>query len=562
MRPGDGDRRGRRATCAWLAGLMAAEFLLFDRVGAHWHTRVYPRWNDQIQYLTEAYTGYMYMLARGFWAGLWNTITHPAAQGTLDDCYAVLLFRLVGPSRSAALAVNLIAFLAWQGTLFMAVARGTGSRALAWISAAVLLSLAGPWSAGPGSAVDFRLDHLAMCSMGVTLAAALLTDRFRATGWSLLFGVAAGITLSTRFLTGPYFILIFAALLAWVAASPGPGRRWRNFALAALIALALAVPLVWLNWTWVYNYYWIGHFFGPESAIRNPHLNLVQSIAFVVGHFSGDHLGAACGGLATLVFGCLGTWAVVARRRAPEAVRSPGSEWPRQAGMLGAIFLLSPGIVLTLHNLKSPIVEDIMTPGLVVLLLAAWAALLDYSRRRLPALAAGRPLAGLVAAALLLGGGYFVARQVSRPFPEEFIADARKVNALADGIYLRSRAAQLDQPRVGVDEVTDCLDGQVLRVICYERHRVWVPFVMTLPTGIGEEKESVLMDHLAQSDFVFLTTDGPVGAWPYDKEMRALRPVTQAWCEAHLYPVDRFGLLGQRMVLYQRREIPLPLAGP
>ena len=167
-------------------------------------------------------------------------------------------------------------------------------------------------------------------------------------------------------------------------------------------------------------------------------------------------------------------------------------------------------------------------------------------------------MAGLAAAALLMGGRYFVRQQVTQPFSDQFIADARKVNALADGIFLRSRAAGLAAPRIGVDEVTDSLDGQVLRVICYERHRVWVPFVMTLPTGIGEEKAPVLMGHLAQSDFVFLTEEGPVGGWPYDKEMRALRPRTQAWCEAHLLPVDRFALFGQRMVLYQRREIPLP----
>ena len=555
MIAGRGDRPTGLLTWALLAGLMAAEFLLFDRVGAHWHTGVYPRWNDQIQYLTEAYTGYEYLLAHGFWAGIWQTITHPAAQGTLDDCYAVLLFRLAGPSRSAALAVNMIAFVAWQGALFLAVARGTGSRALAWISAALLLSLAGPWSGIYGSAVDFRLDHLAMCTMGLALAAGLCTDRFRATGWSLVFGFAAGITLSTRFLTGPYFILIFGALLVWAATAPGRGRRLRNLALAAVIAFALAAPLVWLNRIWVYNYYWIGHFFGPESAIRNPHLNLAQSITFVAGALAGDHLGAAFWELAAFLTAGLGAMALASRRRAPSA--APASAWPRQAAALGAIFLLAPGIVLTLHDLKSPIVESIMTPGLVVVLLAAWAGLLDYARRRSLTSTPFRLIATAAGLALLFGGGYFVRRQLTPPFSDGFIADARKVNALADGIFLRSRAAGITEPRVGVDEVTDSLDGQVLRVICYERHRVWVPFIMTLPTGIAEEKEDVLMDRLAHSDFIILT-DGPVGGWPYDKEMRALRPKTVAWCDAHLYPVDRFTLFGQRMVLYQRREIPLP----
>lgn len=557
MTPGRGDRGPAWLGYPLLAILMAAEFLLFDRVGAHWHTGIYPRWNDQIQYLTEAYTGYEFLLAHGFWAGVWQALTHPAAQGTLDDCYAVVLFRLAGPSRSAALAINMLAFLAWQGALFFAVARSTGSRALAWIAAALLLSLAGPWSAAPGSAVDFRLDHLAMCSMGVTVAAALLTDRFRTAGWSLAFGMAAGVTLSTRFLTGPYFILIFAGLLVWAASASTPGRRLRHLGLAAAVAFALAAPLVWLNRTWVYNYYWIGHFFGPESAIRNPHLNLAQSIAFVAGHLGTDHLGPVFLILAALITVTLGLGALAAGRRGRPA-EAAGARWPRDAAVLGSIFLLAPGIILALHNLKSPIVEDIMVPGLAVLLLAAWAALAEFSRRRRPAGESFAALAGPAVAALAIGVGYFVARQVTPPLTGQFIADARKVNALADEIYRRSRAGGLATPRVGVDEVTDCLDGQVLRVICYERHRVWVPFIMTLPTGIMEEKEAVLMDRLAQSDFVFLTEDGPIGGWPYDREMRGLRPRTQAWCEAHLVPVDRFPLFGQRMVLYQRREIPLP----
>ena len=263
-------------------------------------------------------------------------------------------------------------------------------------------------------------------------------------------------------------------------------------------------------------------------------------------------------GLAAILTLLLSACAVARRHRAPEPGLPPPSGWPGLAVGLGAIFLLSPAIILILHGEKSPAVDGIMAPGAIAVLLGAWAALLDYVRPYLAPVAAARLTGSLAALALLWGGGYYAARQLSHPYSAEFVADAAKVNALADGIFLRSRAAGLGTPRVAVDEVTDCLDGQVLRVICYERHRVWVPFLMMLPTGIEEEPEPVLMAHLAQSDFVFLTLDGPIGPWPYDREMRRLLPRTQAWCDAHLQPVDRFSLFGQRMVLYQRREIPLP----
>ena len=42
----------------------------------------------------------------------------------------------------------------------------------------------------------------------------------------------------------------------------------------------------------------------------------------------------------------------------------------------------------------------------------------------------------------------------------------------------------------------------------------------------------------------------------------AMRPQLRAWCEANLRATERFELLGRRMVLYQRREIPFAAARP
>ena len=41
-----------------------------------------------------------------------------------------------------------------------------------------------------------------------------------------------------------------------------------------------------------------------------------------------------------------------------------------------------------------------------------------------------------------------------------------------------------------------------------------------------------------------------------------MRPQLRAWCEANLRATERFELLGRRMVLYQRREIPFAAARP
>jgi len=530
----------------WLAfaALLVAEFLLFDQVGAKHYTWIYPRWNDQIQYLSEAYTGFEYSRAQGLAAGLWHTLVNPTAQGTLHDFWAVLVFQVAGPSRSAALAVNLLAFLAWQAAWFFAVRRVFGSRALAWTSAGLLLALASPWSGIQGSTTDFRLDWLAVCALGVTLAAALLTAGFRHRGWAVAFGAAVGVTLLTRFLTGTYFVLIFAALLLWTVTGSQRGRRTVNLLIAAATALILAGPLMWLSRDEIFHYYWIGHFIGPESAIRNQHMGLGRSVAWLIERLACDHLGLLwlwAVGLATLALLVLAFWPRPSRPAAP-----PGNS---ASWFLAATFWLAPALVLVLHQQKSWVVVGILLPGVVLLVLAAWNTL-------------GASLPSWVRAALAvfslgLGGSFFVQRMLANPHTPGFLVDARKVATLADTIFDRARAAGLAQPRVGTDHITDCLDGQVLRVICYERKHVWVSFDMTLPISIAEAPETDIMERLARSDFVFLSDAGYVGIYPYDRQMRALHPRLRAWCDEHLRLVDQFQLFGRSMMLYQRREIPV-----
>src|SRR5688572_6305012 len=110
-----------RSPTWWLAVALLAEFLLFDQFGAKRFTHLYPRWNDQIQYLTESYAGYEYARAHGAGAGLWQTLANRSAQGTLHDTWALIAFTLAGPSRSAALAINMVALMAWQVALYVVV---------------------------------------------------------------------------------------------------------------------------------------------------------------------------------------------------------------------------------------------------------------------------------------------------------------------------------------------------------------------------------------------------------------------------------------------------------
>jgi hypothetical protein len=536
----------------WLiaALVLLLEFLIFDRATARHHASIYPQWSDQIQYLTEAYQGYDELQAHGAWAGLRHAYVNPAAQGTLHDLVAVPLFGLTGPSRRVALDLNMLAFLAWQVALLVAVTRLSGSRALGWMAFGLLPALAGPWSAGPGSAVDFRLDHAAMCLMGVTAVVALLTRGFRSRGWSLALGGAVGLTLLERFLTGAYFAPILVAAAIWIACGTDRLARGLNLALAAVVAALLAGPQFWINRSWIQNYYWVGHITGTESAARAPGLDAWASVQYVFQGLAGLHIGPLLLWTTAAVTILLTLGAIFGRRR--------DFQWPdRDWLFMATVFFAVPAAILCLHRQKSEYVLGVILPGLILLLLWVWAALMRRCKDEraeptvFPVISAG------VFLVLLAGGGYFLGRQLPSPHRQDFLTANAEINRFADVIHAASLTPGLAEPYIGFDRISDSFDGQVLRVICYERHRVWIPIRVMLPISILEVAETDLHDRLPRCHFYLLTEEMPgFGYWPYDRQMVKLQPTLRAWCEQHLVKVDQYQFLDRRMSLYQRRDIP------
>ncbi len=537
----------------WLTALllMTMEFILFDRMTSRHHAHFYPRWNDQIQYLTDAYTAYDEMQAHGLVAGLKLALTKDAAQGTLHDAAAVLVFWLAGAaSRSAALSLNLLVFLAWQAALLFAVTQVSRSRILGWMGFGLVLCVAYPWSAGAGSAVDFRLDHAAMCLFGVSSCTALLSDGFRHRGWCLALGVAVGLTVLERFLCSVYFGAIFVAAVIWVL---GGNQRWRrmgNLGIAGAIAAAMILPIFWVNRTGILGYYWVGHITGVESTARVRGYDVWQSVQFVLGNLGSIHLQAWFGWTVASLTGLLAVLFGFSPKK-PAAGSPPG--WL----FSGLVFLLLPATILIFHRQKSEVVLGILVPGVVLLVLWLWQTLwkrIDFRPDRtgfrlLPLL----PALGAVAA----GGSYFTIQQLRSPHSPEFVQGAEKVNQLSDYIYHTVRTARLPTPSVSIDRIVDFMDGRILRVVCYERHQTWVTFGVHLPDSILAGDDATVFFKLKESDFVVLTDYSPdSGFWPYDQQMKRLYPELKDWCDEHLRLVENFRVFGRDMSLYQRTSLP------
>ena len=530
-----------RSFVFWLlVAIFAFEFFLFDHYGARRFTGFFPRWHDQVQYLTESYTGYEFARSRGLFAGLLNALTNPSSQGTLHDFFTLFTFSFTSPSRSAALSLNMFALILWQAALFFAVVRTSGSRPLAFATALLPLVLVGPWENIPGSAYDFRLDHLAMCAIGLAAAAAIAADSFYSRAGATWFGVAVGVAVLTRFRTGPYFVLIFAALAGWILLGP-PERRGRglNLLRAAGIAAVIAVPTLWLNYEAIAADYSPATYLGPASGLRGANADAGGAIAFVFEQLGRRHLGVFFG-----VIAVAGTCALALLRRTD---REPVN---RDLWGLGGIFLLAPAVVLILHPQKSEVLTSALVPGVITLVAAAWSV---ASRR------AGNHARTIFAAVVTVAAlAFFIHKQVPPAYTPAELVDLRQINTLAVSLQTRARLAGLREPKVSVDHVSDALDGRLLGLIAYERRHAWLPFETLLPAGVGEPAAPAVMERVARSDFVLLTEQSPAQHYPYDRALAAMAPQLRAWCDANLRATDRFTLAGRSMVLYQRREIPLP----
>jgi hypothetical protein len=242
---------------AGLAAVFAGELALFC-VMAHRHSAwIYPRWSDQLQYLREAYGEYAEARRGGVLHAAWQGLARASAQGSLHGLLALGVFEVLGPSRTAALSVNMLAFIALQAATFLAVRRLSRSFPLAWASVALLAALHFPWLGGPGSALDFRLDWMSACACGGALAAAVATDGFRSRLWTAVFGIAVAAVIMVRYLAAVYFCGIVAVLAVWLAASPDRRSRLRRLFAASFLGFAIPAPALWHSRRAVYDYYWL-----------------------------------------------------------------------------------------------------------------------------------------------------------------------------------------------------------------------------------------------------------------------------------------------------------------
>ena len=519
---------------------------------------IYPRFNDQIQYLSDSYLVYEKYLNEGLLAGLWYGIREPAAQGITHRFFALIAFMLFGASRLSALLVNLFAFMLWQAITFSTMRKTNFTINVAWISMALLLCLQYSWLNVPGSALDFRLDHLAMCFMGISIMAAVKSDGFLSRKWSILFGLAVGITILTRFLTAVYFLGIALFLILVYLRSQSSHDRIKNILIAMVVAFVLIAPIFLHNYILIYNYYVVGHLTGVESDIRASGKGFLESLAFVINGVIGFE--SISFWFILLLIPFIGY--VVFGRKLINNLGGLGfihQDVKENWQALGLTFFIVPLLMLALHKQVSPAVLGILVPGIFVLVMSFLAPLIAFFERCTVYLQARRYLViFLVGISFSLGFFNYTYLLLYSSSSREFISDSMKLNLIVDDIYERLVKSGIKEPTIASDRVTDFLDAQIFRVIIYERKKVWLPLVMTLPTGIFKENDQFLMERLYKSDLVFVTDSSNVeGSYPYDEQMQNLYPKLLLYCEENMVKLGRYHFFDRDITLYARPSLAL-----
>ncbi len=536
------DRRLGLAHAILLAAACAAEAALFAWSTARYQAWVPPRWFDQLQYLGEAYDAWDRARSHGLWEALREAFARGSPQGTLHPALALAVFGVAGPTRSAALFLNLLALVGLQAVTFVAVRHLARSYAWAWAAVGLLAGLHFPWSGSPGSAADFRLDWMGACAFGATLGMAILSDGMRSTRGALGTGLCAGVTLLVRFITAVYLGLIFWAALLWMASRPGRGARCARLGLAGAVAAAMAGPALWHSRGAIYAYYWVGQFSGPSRAVLDSHMPWGAAMAWILSGVVRYQMG-----LPVLLAGIGSAGALLwMRYRLGGASATGEGRGLGRAAWTVAGFVGAPACVLMLHPDKAEQTLCILAPGAVWMLVLACIRLSSGLPRR--------SAAWVASAAAAAGGLAFVHAETVRPYTAEEEAEFRRIVALDDYLRARSEEAGLHRPQVAVTWMLDALNASTLEVVGRERNQAHLPFLGMLPTGVLEPDRASVMRLLSASDFACLVSRAPEH-YPFDRAMEARLPEIRAWCEAHLRRVGQLDTRAWSMTLYERRDL-------
>jgi hypothetical protein len=554
--------------------LLAAQYVLFRQHAQREVVWTFPQNFDQNTYLALAYKTYEYTHLLGPVQGHWRCFREGFPTGIMLPFQASLLFELTGPSRLSALTLNFAYFALLQVVLVGVLRHLSGRWSVALLGLGLLLTANTPFL-DPGGMMDFRLDFIASCLLGVFLCLVLRSGVFASWPWSIASGGAAALLVLFRFLTFVYLAAIFGVLLLFLA-----GRLWyrrrdagrRRLAARQLIGLALAgvcllgltLPVLWYHRAGIWKYYVLNHVTGKEKEVRAAECgvhSLRDALLFYPKSVWSDHTRGLFRVLSVLaVLAALGL--TLYRRRARKSAPLARPLDRTTAFLFLVLCLVVPYAVLTVNVAKSPVVGSILVPPLLGLVLLPITLAAARWQPKSSAAVTG-VLAGL--AVLALGAGF--AKQGRRLGGRTEMSRHRELHErearLFDAIGRHCKRMKWAPLRVSITTLGDWVYPGAATPLIYEHEGYYLETVLYLGRDVLAVTEGRALAYLQESDFVIFTEPKKRQpfAYPFERSMRQLRPRLKAYCAQHFALLETLRLSdGEKVEIYVRPALPRNVA--
>lgn len=512
--------------------------------------------------------------------------------GPLLNITATVFNSLFGPSRTAALATNIIVFLAWQVLIFYAFKRISGSSLWGLFVFGFCLCLQAPFF----EMFKFQRDFITLGTFGVFIATVLISDTFLNRHWSLASGCIVAIMILFRYVTLSYLAVIYffmTLVFVFIVLYKRRGNRDASFYMIRLINILLsgfvvliliAYPIYLAKETLFLEY--LKNFTNSKIIIETYNMGMGKSERVFV--LLSDYINTSLGPLfvRVVVMFLLISFVVSMMR----VVRFGFSYWvseiknsPMMKSMNSNLFLLFTGscfiIPFTFFCLYSTAHKVFMismaAPGLTLvcfLLVTLNCGMLQQKNKKITL----SILSAIALISILFGVWNQVNQYTTISYPREHRQDIDEISRMYDDIYERCMRYNLTTPAISTDFLEDYTLGGCLNLKTYEYEKRRVLISPHPLLGYPIEYPIELNNSIGlimASDFIVLNpeTDNikKWGRYQFVHSMEKYRSVIREKVKENFSLIGNYVIGGQTVELYSKNffislvdESPSPSSFP
>lgn len=257
---------------AWIVPAISIliSFAVFQKFILYEVAPFYPRRSDQNAYLSAAYRYHEKIHELGFWSPLTQLFSGNLSgdPDVVVDSFggfgpnsnmsliAGYFFYFFGASRYSALLIHFCSWAILLFSVYWSVSKISGKQTLGWMAAGTLL-FTNMAMVPAGGIADFRMDFVASCWMGVSVAIWCLFIHHPRRLYAWLGSGAVAFLVFVRLISAasigiPLAYVLFLGLYSFRTGK----RRGLRHAIIPLISLgAFVASLVAANWRFIYEYY-------------------------------------------------------------------------------------------------------------------------------------------------------------------------------------------------------------------------------------------------------------------------------------------------------------------